>query len=153
MRGSDSTSDTQFSVALQYLVAKGSEASLAKLEDVFLDPAVWSGNDEPMMQAVEKYLARRGGDPLAFGEKLKETARRAMEEQKAERARYSSGDADYAKQQKQMEAAFFKRIDALFKQTKLSDVLNEVVAASDEDATAMMQTLQPMVAKAWLGSA
>lgn len=148
LRTARGTSDPGFLTGLKYLVTSGSDEGIAKLEDVFLDPAVWDGSDEPLLAALENYLKRRKGDPAPFLEKVKQTGKQAMEIHRRERERYSSSSSDAAKELKKMETAFLKRIDQLVKPTTLADVLKELESADVNDMDSMVPTIRAAVQKA-----
>ena len=82
LRESTSPHDPHFRTSLTYLVQHGGEESQRKLQEVFLDPAVWrNGNVDSIVPMLEPYLKRmtaNGGSVDAFGDKIKAVVNQAV---------------------------------------------------------------------------
>jgi hypothetical protein len=148
LKNSGSSSNDEFGTALTQLVKKGSPATLLKLQAVFQDPAVWRGDFDGTIGHLEGYLEKIPGDKAAFGEKLKAAAKAALDEERADRAKYQSEMTDdYRKTQEAQAKAQLKKIDQFFKQTSLAEALAELQDGDEDELRAMAQGLQPIVAR------
>ena len=149
LRRAQNPHDTGFLGALSYLVEHGNPETLKKLEEVFADPAAWSGNaDDTIVPLLTGYVKRLGSGAEAFGGKLKEAVKAAIEdEQREEGSLPESFSAERKKQAAQEAAARLKQIDQILKPRGLSELLAEIVAGDGEEAEALLGTLAPAVAQ------
>ena len=150
LRQSDSTDDNNFGSALGFLVQKGNAASQKLLQDVFLDPAVWSGgSNENVFPQLESYAAKLGPDAAAFGEKLRPIVAAAIKAQNAEQMS-NFGEKMPAEQRKMYERQAdgeLKKFDQIFKPQGLSEMLAELADADKESSMELWQTLQGQLEK------
>lgn len=149
LRNSQQTYQDEFRGGLDFLVEKGSTDTLAKLREVFLDPAVWRGGSvEQVIEPLEKYIRRAPADP-AFADKLRAAAKAGLDEQEAEQRRYTSQmDPSMARQMNAQRIAQMKRLDQLFKPAQgLAEQLAEIVAMEETEALVSLHAASPSLAK------
>jgi hypothetical protein len=82
MRTASGPYDNAFQNSLSYLVKHGSESTVTKLREVFLDPAVWSNNIDSLLPVLEAYLKRLNDGAAPFMEQLKPVVVKAVNSQK-----------------------------------------------------------------------
>lgn len=152
LRQCENTGDNSFGPALGFLVRKGNAGSQKLLQEVFLDPAVWSGGsaDEMHLQ-LEAYAAKLGPAAEAFGDKLRPIVAAAV------KARYDVsqipglGDGQMSsesrKQYERQAAGELKKFDQIFKPQGLAEMLAELADATKEGSMEIWQTLQGQLAK------
>ncbi len=149
LRNSQQTYQDEFSASLAFLVEKGGADTLAKLREVFLDPAVWSdGSGEHVIQQAEKFIKRAPADP-AFGDKLRAAVKTALDAHEADQRRYESqSNEDMAKHFAAQRTARMKQIDRLFKPPQpVAEQLAEIVAMEDAEALAAFGAIAQSLAK------
>ena len=150
LRQSDGTSDNNFGPALGFLVQKGGPASQKLLQDVFLDPAVWSGGSGgEVLPHLEAYAAKLGPDATAFGEKIRPIFAAAIKARNAEQMS-NFGEKMPAEQRKMYERQAdgeLKKFDQIFKPQGLAEMLAELANADKADSMELWETLQGQLEK------
>jgi hypothetical protein len=141
MRNASGAYDGDFLNALRFLVKNGSDETVTKLRDVFVDPAVWSaGSIDPVLPPLEAYLKRLKEDAAPFMEKVKSACAIALKERNEQR---QSADDDQAKAL----AGELKKLDRLLKPSTLSDMLGELEGMDDTEATVALQSIASAMRK------
>jgi hypothetical protein len=152
LRRARRTYENDFRTSLSYLVERGGEDTLGKLQEVFLDPAVWQGGSgDLVLTLLEPFLKRLTGDSTAFREKLKAVYKSALEEEQREQAGNfgNSMDEEMKKQYASRFTAQLKQLDQVLKPRGLGDLLAEIAASSNqEEAEALLQLAMPALSKA-----
>ena len=150
LRLCDGANDSDFRPALGFLVKQGNAASQKLLQEVFLDPAVWSGGSgDEMLGQLEAYAAKLGPAAAAFGEKLRPVVAATLQAQAAEQMA-SYGERMSAEQRQQFEkqaAGELKKFDQIFKPQGLAEMLAELAGTDKEGSMEIWQTLQGQLAK------
>lgn len=148
LKGSDSTYDGDFRTGINFLVDRGSPATLVKLRDVLFDPAVWNSSSlDEMIPLTEKYLKRSPAD-AAFEAKLRDTVKRGLAASAAEQSRFPSGLGDAKKQIDAAQKAQLKLLDGLFKPGGgVLEQLAELNEMDEKEATAAFGVLSQTLGK------
>ena len=150
LRESGSTRGNNFGLALGFLIENGSAPSQKRLQEVFLDPAVWSsGSGNEIFTPLESYAAKLGPDAAAFGEKLRPIVVKAIKDQSAEDLADNGDrvDAELRKRYERRADGQIKRFDQIFKPQGLAEMLAELANADKESSIELWQTLQGQLAK------
>ena len=157
LRQSDSASDSDFGTALTFLVTKGNADSQKLLQEVFLDPAVWSRGSDEMLGQLETYVGKLGPAGAAFGEKLRPIVAAAIKARNAEQrenlASYQASEdqrkmmAEQLKMLERQAAGELKKFDQIFKPQGLPEMLAELAAADKESSMEIWETLQGELGK------
>ena len=145
LRNSQQTYQDEFSGSLGFLVEKGGADTLAKLREVFLDPAVWGGGVDQIAEPLEKFIKRAPADP-AFADKLRASVKAALDAQEADQRRYSSDDM--TKHFAAQRTAQMKRLDQFFKPPQpVAEQLAEIVAMEETESLAAFGAIGQSLAK------
>lgn len=150
LRQADGANDSDFDAALTFLVAKGNAESQKLLQEVFLDPAVWSsGSSDGLLGHLETYAGKLGAGAAAFGEKLRPVVAATIKARNAEQvANY--GTQISGEQRKMLErqaAGELKKFDQIFKPQGLPEMLAELADADKDSSMEIWQTLQGELGK------
>jgi hypothetical protein len=149
MTRADDANSSEFRKGLTFLVKQGGKDSMVKLQEVFTDPAVWTGGGDTAFDALEIYLKRFEGDRDAFAAKLEPIVKKAFAaDQQAQLSNYGSNIADSIKKHYETQfAAQQKHLAQILHPRGYAEILEEIAAASEEDAQAQLASLQSALGK------
>ncbi len=148
MRNAQNSRDGGFRVGLTFLIENGGAETLAKLREVFADPAVWQGGGaDSMIPHTEAYI-RRAKPAADFQELLRSAVKKALEEEESDYDRFNQGNKEWKKRLASQHAAQLKQLDRLFKpQQDIAEQLAEIAAMDETEALASLQAMMQSSAK------
>jgi hypothetical protein len=140
LSSAEDVQDATFPSALGYLVEHGSPETHSRLQEVFTDPAVWSGYSFdpvlPHLRAFLKQLRAAGHDTASFGKKVVSVARQALEMSRDSRDE-SGGDLASPEEDPKL-----KNLDQLVNPRSVGELLAELEALPAEKAAEQVQIIQ-----------
>ncbi|HEX8296012.1 MAG TPA: hypothetical protein VF593_06910, partial [Chthoniobacteraceae bacterium] len=144
LSSAESSSDGGFRAGMSYLIRNGSPESQAKLQEVFLDPAVWSGySRQAPMSFLPLYLKRfsaDGGDLPAFGARLLAVVKSVLQAEQE-----GASDDESRKRRAAEHAGDLKILEQLIKPRGLAELLAEFTTMPLQKARPLLHPLRAAV--------
>ncbi len=139
LRRAHSAGSPTFEVSLMILAKQGGPETITKLQEVFMDPAVWENENDTVVTALGAYMARLGDKQGEMANKLEAALKSAIEAQKkAQLESMGSLDERTKKSIEQSSAQRLSRIRAVLHPQSLNEVLREFAESNEEQAMAKM---------------
>jgi|GEM_PF-3890981 len=139
LRRAHSVQASDFEVSLTLLAKKGGPETMTKLQEVFMDPAVWENENETVVTALGAFMARQGEQQAAMADKLEAALKAAIEAQKkAQLESMGSNNASMKKSIEQSSAQRFAQIRAVLHPQSLHDILREFADGNEQQVMEKM---------------